>query len=68
MVKPPEPPEDHKAAAEPPSGEELDLGMSRDVPTDPETGADEALKIAYRVVTGTYSKALKPPAGPEKQP
>ena len=69
LVKPPEPPEDHKAAAEPPAGEELDLGMSRDVPTDPETGADEALKIAYRVVTGTYSKApLKPPAEPEKQP
>jgi carboxyl-terminal processing protease len=42
--------------------EETDLGMSRDVPTDPETGVDDALKVGYRVVTGTYSKApLKAP-------
>jgi hypothetical protein len=61
-VKPPEPPE-QKAPAEAPAGEEMDLGMSRDVPVDPETGVDEALKIGYRVVTGRYSKTpLKAPA------
>jgi hypothetical protein len=37
--------------------------LSRDVPTDPETGVDEALKIAYRVVTGTYSRV--PAAAPK---
>ncbi|HEY6077629.1 MAG TPA: S41 family peptidase, partial [Polyangiaceae bacterium] len=36
--------------------EGTDLGMSRDVPTDPETGGDDALKVGYRVVTGQYSK------------
>jgi hypothetical protein len=38
------------------------------VPTDPETGVDDALKLGYRVVTGTYSKAklAPPPAGPSK--
>ena len=59
LVKPPEPPEAQPkaAATETAASEELDLGMSRDVPTNPETGPDEALKIGYRVVTGTYSKA-----------
>jgi carboxyl-terminal processing protease len=70
VVRAPEPPDEpaHKAATEPPAGEETDLGMSRDVPTDPETGVDEALKIGYRVVTGTYSKTpLKaPPETPAK--
>ena len=69
VVKPPQPPEDHKTPSGPASGEETDLGMSRDVPIDPETGIDEALKIGYRVVTGTYSKIpLKPPAPPAAKP
>jgi carboxyl-terminal processing protease len=79
LLSPPEPPDsltqgrqqDHgrKPASEPPAGEETDLGMSRDVPTDPETGVDEALKIGYRVVTGTYSKTpLKPPPEPAPKP
>jgi hypothetical protein len=66
------PPVPHEEAKEgkPPAtegdAEELDLGMSRDVPTDPETGVDDALKIGYRVVTGTYNKApiKAPPAKP----
>jgi carboxyl-terminal processing protease len=68
LVSPPQPPDDRKStqsqsqSADAPPGDETDLGMSRDVPTDPETGVDEALKIGYRVVTGTYSKTpLKPP-------
>jgi carboxyl-terminal processing protease len=65
LVSPPEPP-DSKTSAES-AGEETDLGMSRDVPVDPETGVDDALKIGFRVVTGTYSKApLKAPAPPTK--
>jgi carboxyl-terminal processing protease len=70
LVSPPEPPEDHKPpTADAPPGEETDLGMSRDVPVDPETGVDEALKIGYRVVTGRYSKIpLKPPADPAPEP
>jgi hypothetical protein len=40
--------------------------MSRDVPTDPETGVDEALKIGYRIVTGTYSKSTPKVAVPAK--
>lgn len=65
LVKPPEVPDEQKAANDSAPGEELDLGMSRDVPVDPETGADEALKIGYRVVTGRYSKTpLKAPAEP----
>jgi hypothetical protein len=36
--------------------------MSRDVPTDPETGADEALKVGYRVVTGRYERAKPAPS------
>jgi carboxyl-terminal processing protease len=67
LVKPPDPPEE-KPATDAASGEETDLGMSRDVPTDPETGIDEALKVGYRVVTGRYSKTpLKAPeAAPPK--
>ncbi len=62
----PEQPDPSKAPTEG-AGEELDLGMSRDVPVDPETGPDEALKIGYLVVTGRYSKApLKAPAAPAK--
>jgi carboxyl-terminal processing protease len=74
-VNPPDPPDEpekkpsdkpgDKASTETPASEETDLGMSRDVPTDPETGVDEALKIGYRVVTGTYSKIpMKPPPAP----
>jgi carboxyl-terminal processing protease len=55
-----------KSSAASTDNEETDLGMSRDVPTDPETGVDDALKIGYRVVTGTYSKApTKAPAPPK---
>jgi carboxyl-terminal processing protease len=62
LVKPPEPPEEQpKPQTETAASEDLDLGMSRDVPTDPETGPDEALKIGYRVVTGTYSKRPSKP-------
>ncbi len=66
VTSPSEPPSDKagKAPSEPgdeeradADGTDLDLGMSRDVPTDPETGADDALKVGYRVVVGTYSKA-----------
>ena len=65
LVSPPVPPEGQKAPADAAQNEDTDLGMSRDVPTDPEAGVDEALKIGYRVVTGTYSKIpLKPPAEP----
>jgi hypothetical protein len=74
VTAPPEPPSHEawgpntKTEADEVSRENTDLGMSRDVPTDPETGVDEALKIAYRVVTGAYSKApLKAPA-PAKRP
>ncbi|HKY37664.1 MAG TPA: S41 family peptidase [Polyangiaceae bacterium] len=69
VTTPPEPPEDPKTEAHGgASGEdETDLGMSRDVPTDPETGVDEALKIGYRIVTGTYSKSTpKAPAPPKR--
>jgi carboxyl-terminal processing protease len=71
VTAPPVPPEEGKDGKAPAAGadadaEETDLGMSRDVPTDPETGVDDALKLGYRVVTGTYSKApLKPPAPPK---
>jgi hypothetical protein len=67
VTSPPEPPSDKagKAPSEPSDeeradadGTDLDLGMSRDVPTDPETGADDALKVGYRVAVGTYSKAM----------
>ncbi len=69
LVSPPEPPEAQRPGPQTTEGEELDLGMSRDVPTDPETGADEALKIGYRVVLGTYSKApLKVPTEPLAAP
>jgi carboxyl-terminal processing protease len=76
VVSPPEPPEEKKptaasaaAPAETAPGEETDLGMSRDVPVDPETGVDEALKVGYRVVTGRYSKIpLKPPTEPAPKP
>ncbi len=69
LLKPPAPPEAHKGPVDTAAGEETDLGMSRDVPVDPETGVDEALKIAYRVVTGSYSKTpLKPPAEPATKP
>jgi len=68
LMKPPVPPEEHKPTAEatPGPGEETDLGMSRDVPVDPETGVDEALKIGYRVVTGRYSKTPPKPPEPTK--
>lgn len=63
---PPLPPaegeEGKPSALAPNATEDTDLGMSRDVPTDPETGIDEALKTGYRVVTGTYSKAALKPA------
>jgi carboxyl-terminal processing protease len=64
LVTVPEPPttEPSKPEVETKSDEELDLGMSRDVPTDPEAGADEALKVGYLVVTGRYSKVT--PAAP----
>jgi carboxyl-terminal processing protease len=66
LVSPPDAPESTKVPSSA-AAEELDLGMSRDVPTDPETGVDEALKIGYRVVLGTYSKTpLKPPPEPVK--
>jgi carboxyl-terminal processing protease len=66
LVKPPDPPEE-KPATDAAAAEETDLGMSRDVPTDPETGVDEALKVGYRVVTGRYSKTpLKAPDAPPK--
>jgi carboxyl-terminal processing protease len=69
LVSPPQPPDPPKADVESAVTEELDLGMSRDVPSDPETGADEALKVGYRVVLGTYSKLpLKPPAEPSPAP
>jgi len=57
VASPPQPPEAPKPEAEAKSDEELDLGMSRDVPIDPEVGADEALKVGYQVVTGRYRKA-----------
>lgn len=53
--KAPEAPDSTKASSEGTS-EELDLGMSREVPTDPRSGPDEALKIGYLVVTGQYDK------------
>jgi carboxyl-terminal processing protease len=66
VTAPPAPPAGNKSAAEAADSEDTDLGMSRDVPTDPETGVDDALKVGYRVVTGTYSKApAKPPAPPK---
>lgn len=65
VTTPPEPPGVTKSDSQTDTeAEETDLGMSRDVPTDPETGVDEALKIAYRVVTGTYSRV--PPRAPPK--
>jgi carboxyl-terminal processing protease len=67
LVSPPAAPEGTKPTSSGGAADELDLGMSRDVPTDPETGVDDALKIGYRVVTGTYSKTpLKPPGEPAK--
>lgn len=63
VARPPEPPEGTRAET---AGEETDLGMSRDVPVDPETGVDEALKIGYRVITGTYSTAAPKPPVPAK--
>jgi carboxyl-terminal processing protease len=63
-VSPPAPPEERRAPKEPASSEETDLGMAREVPTDPESGADEALKIGYRVVTGTYAKPSPAPRAP----
>jgi carboxyl-terminal processing protease len=72
VTTPPEPPEDPKTEA--PGGangaseDDTDLGMSRDVPTDPETGVDEALKIGYRVVTGTYSRSAPNPPKTPKTP
>jgi carboxyl-terminal processing protease len=61
VTLPPDPANDGPAGArvqaEESEDEETDLGMSRDVPTDPETGVDEALKIGYRIVTGSYSRA-----------
>jgi len=54
--------EDPKPEADDKPSEETDLGMSRDVPADPETGVDEALKVGFRVVTGRYSKnSVEPP-------
>jgi carboxyl-terminal processing protease len=70
LVQPAEAPEAPEASKAPTDGaaEELDLGMSRDVPTDPQTGPDEALKIGYLVVTGQYNHpppaAAAPPAKP----
>jgi carboxyl-terminal processing protease len=66
VTTPPEAPEGGKAATSATSDEETDLGMSRDVPVDPEQGVDEALKIGYRVVTGGYRKAPPTPKLPSK--
>lgn len=66
VVVPPEQPDAPKPESEGKSDEELDLGMSRDVPTDPETGADEALKVGYQVVTGRYEKASPQKPAPSK--
>jgi carboxyl-terminal processing protease len=63
VVSPPDDPAaGSKAASDAASNDDTDLGMAREVPTDPEKGPDEALKIGYRVVTGSYSKTpLKAP-------
>jgi carboxyl-terminal processing protease len=53
----PKGPDAPKPDAEGKGDASLDLGMSREVPTDPEAGADEALKVGYLVVTGRYDKA-----------
>jgi carboxyl-terminal processing protease len=63
-VSPPPPPEERRAPKEPASSEETDLGMAREVPSDPESGSDEALKIGYRVVIGTYAKSAAAPGAP----
>jgi carboxyl-terminal processing protease len=65
VTEPTPPPEDAGApeseAADGGAGEaNLDLGMARDVPEDPETGPDEGLKVAYEIVTGAYAKRARP--------
>jgi len=42
----------------------IDLGVARVVPTDPRSGPDAALAVAYQVVTGAFSRAAAPPAPP----
>ncbi len=68
VAPPPEPAESSstKAPAGEGSGESTDLGMSREVPVDPETGVDEALKLGYRVVVGTYGKPTTKGPAPSK--
>jgi carboxyl-terminal processing protease len=36
---------------------QVDLGVARVVPTDPRTGPDAALSVAYQIVTGTLTAA-----------
>jgi len=61
ITTPPEPP---AGSREKGNAEDTYLGMAREVPRDPEQGSDEALKIGYRIVTGTYGKSRAKPAQP----
>ena len=55
-------PPDADPKAVPPAGQEVDLGVARTVPVDPRKGPDQALNVAYQVVTGTYKRPAEPPA------
>jgi carboxyl-terminal processing protease len=44
----------------PAPGLEVDLGVARTVPTDPRTGPDAALAVAYRIVSGAFNRASVP--------
>jgi carboxyl-terminal processing protease len=68
VASPPQAPDAPKSDAETDRTDELDLGMSRDVPTNPETGPDEALKIGYRVVTGRYERSPDPKSASKPPP
>jgi carboxyl-terminal processing protease len=64
VTQPAAPPESSASQSAATDTEGTDLGMSRDVPTDPETGVDEALKVGYRVLVGTYGENTAAPAQP----